>query len=93
MKIFVQAIIASLIIHLLYYGGMTLIGYIQTKNYAPDIAGAWNNVQVLQTEVAIGHTYSPFLIFVTFIGVTVLCAIMMYVYKRIRHKRKSLREH
>jgi hypothetical protein len=47
MKLFFQAIGAAVAIHFLYFAGGMVVGYIKTKNYQPDVAGAWNQVETL----------------------------------------------
>jgi hypothetical protein len=83
MKVIFQAIIGSVVIHIIYLVGMMLVSYIKTRNYKPDIANAWDKVETLQSEVVFGKVGSPFLYLFTFIGVTVICGIIMFSYKRL----------
>lgn len=83
MKIILQAFISSIIIHIIYIVGMMLVGYIKTRNYKPDIASAWDKVETLQSEVVFGKVNSPFLYLFTFIGVTVMCGIIIFSYKTL----------
>jgi hypothetical protein len=82
MKTILQAFIASLIVHIIYISGMMLVGFIKTKNYQPDIAGAWGNIEMLQNEVAIGYTYSPVFYLFSILGLTVVCGIVLFLYRR-----------
>ncbi|WP_395537098.1 hypothetical protein [Klebsiella pneumoniae] len=51
MKLVLQVLIGSIAIPIVYFVGMMLVGYIKTRNYKPDIANAWDNVDTLQSEV------------------------------------------
>ncbi|MCM3412695.1 hypothetical protein M3676_22305 [Metabacillus litoralis] len=62
---------------------MMLVGYIKTRNYKPDISSAWDKVETLQSEVDFGKANSPFLYLFTFIGVTVICGIIIFSYKKM----------
>ena len=84
MKLFIQAAIGSIAIHAIYFLGMLLIGYIQTMNYTPDIESSWKSVDPLQNEVAFGMTGSPFFFMFTFIGVAMVCGIVIVFYRRLR---------
>lgn len=78
MKTVLQAFICSIIIHLIYLTSTLIIGYIKTKNYTPDISSAYENVEMLQNEVAFGQGVSPFFIGISFIGFTLLCYLILY---------------
>lgn len=84
MKLFMQAAASSIAIHVIYFLGMFLVGYIKTMNYTPDLEGSWKSVDTLQNEVAFGMTGSPFFLIFTFIGVTVICAILIVFYRNLR---------
>ncbi|RSD29077.1 hypothetical protein [Mesobacillus subterraneus] len=58
MRIIKPALAISVIIHLLYFIGILLYGYIQTKLYQPELNG-WENLHFLQSEVAFGMTNAP----------------------------------
>lgn len=77
MLLFLQAFIGSVVIHVVYFFGMMLFGYIKTRNYKPDFASAWDNVETLQSEVSFSKVNSPFLYRFTFVGVAVLCGIII----------------
>jgi hypothetical protein len=83
MKVTLQALIGSVVIHIIYFVGMMFVSYIKTRNYKPDIANAWDHVETLQSEVVFGKVGSPFLYLITFIGVTVICGIIMFTYKKL----------
>lgn len=82
-KTVLQAFISSVVIHLVYIVGQILVGYIKTRNYKPDIASAWDKGETLQNEVVFGKVNSPFLYLLTFIGVTVICGIIIFLYKKL----------
>jgi hypothetical protein len=83
MKVLFQAVIGSIVIHIIYIVGMMLVSYIKTRNYKPDIASAWDKVETFQSEVVFGKVNSPFLYLFTFIGVTMICGIIMFSYKKL----------
>ncbi|RRN66711.1 hypothetical protein EI200_25380 [Peribacillus simplex] len=83
MNLVFQAFIGSIAIHIIYLVGMMLVGYIKTRNYKPDIASAWDKVETLQNEVVFGKVNSPFLYLFTFVGVTVICGIVIFSYKKL----------
>lgn len=82
MKLTIQAIIASLILHIIYAITMIGIGYIQTINYKPDFSN--ENVVMLQNEVAFGFVYSPSVLIVTFLGAAVICGLIISFYQKMK---------
>jgi len=84
-KTVLQAFIGSIVIHIVYIVGMVLVSYIKTRNYKPDIESSWDKVEALQNEVAFGKVNSPSLYLLTFIGVTLVCGIIILVYKKLLH--------
>ena len=84
-KTVIQAFISSVVIHLVYIVGQMLVGYIKTRNYKPDVAYAWDKRETLQNEVVFGKVNSPYLYLLTFIGVTVICGIVIFLYKKLLH--------
>ncbi|MGE7771402.1 hypothetical protein ACQKMK_12780 [Viridibacillus arvi] len=78
-----QAFIGSIVIHVVCFGGMMLVGYIKTRNYKLDISSAWDNVETLQSEVVFSKVNSPFLYLFTFVGVAVICGIIIFLYKKL----------
>ncbi|QFF97853.1 hypothetical protein PB01_02950 [Psychrobacillus glaciei] len=82
MKIILQAIIGSLLIHLIYIVYTFLGGYLKTKYYTPDITSTWDNVYVLQNEVAFGMVSSPFFYVFSFLKVAIICAILIFTYEK-----------
>ncbi|MEH7376068.1 hypothetical protein [Neobacillus drentensis] len=83
MRIVLQAFICSVIIHVTYFSSIFLVGYIKTCLYKPDIASEWDKIDTLQNEVAFGMVISPVLSLLTFIGVAVICGIIILLYKRL----------
>lgn len=83
MKLFLQATSVSLIIHLLYLAAVLLVGYIKTKNYQPNVTGAWDQADTLQTQVAFGYTGSPFLFLFTFLAVALITGKILFSFKKI----------
>jgi hypothetical protein len=83
MKVIFQALIGSVVIHIIYFVSMMFVSYIKTRNYKPDLVNTWDNVETLQSEVVFGKVGSPFLYLITFVGVTVICGIIMILYKKL----------
>jgi hypothetical protein len=83
MKVILQGLIGSVVIHIIYFVSIMFVSYIKTINYKPDLANGWDNVETLQSEVVFGRVGSPFLYLITFVGVTVICGIFMFSYKKL----------
>jgi hypothetical protein len=81
-KLYLHAIGVSFIIHLLYLAGGMLVGFVKTKNYEPDVEGAWDQVDMLQTQVAFGYTGSPFMLLFTFLAIALISGIIISSYKK-----------
>ncbi|MFA9560153.1 hypothetical protein ACERII_22820 [Evansella sp. AB-rgal1] len=81
MKLVFQAIICSIIIHVVYISSIIFVGYIKTRNYVPDIASSYESVEYLQNEVTFGVVFSPFFFLFTFVGVAAICGCILYFYK------------
>jgi quinol-cytochrome oxidoreductase complex cytochrome b subunit len=86
-KIVIQALILSFLVHIVYFLGMFLVGYFQTISYKPDIKNAWQSVDYLQNEVAFGVSISPLSYLLSFLGVTFVCGIIIFLYKKLFNKR------
>ncbi|NKE07777.1 hypothetical protein [Mesobacillus selenatarsenatis] len=84
MKLFFQAAIGSISIHVIYFVSILVIGYIKTVNYTPEIEGSWNRVDSLQNEVAFGMTSSPFFFLFTFIGMTFFCVMIIVLFRKVK---------
>lgn len=87
MNIAKRALLISTALHLLYLVATFGIGFIRTLNYEPDIIAEADNVTSLQSEVAIGATWTPFVYVFTWIGLTLVLAIGMLTVQRIRQTR------
>ncbi|PUB08195.1 menaquinol-cytochrome c reductase cytochrome b subunit [Paenisporosarcina sp. OV554] len=74
---------SSIAVHVVYIVGMVLVGYIKTKNYKPDIASAWDEVETLRKEVVFVKVNSPFLYLFSFLGVAVICGIIIFSYRNL----------
>ena len=66
-----------------------LIGYIKTRLYKPDVTNAFDNVQYLQNEVAFGGIMkvSPWFLFISYLGVAIICGIVIILYKKFVSKK------
>ncbi|OGX79069.1 hypothetical protein A6395_08705 [Exiguobacterium sp. SH31] len=81
------ALLLSAALHLVYAVATFGIGFIRTLNYEPDIIAETDNVTMLQNEVAIGTTGSPFIYVFTWIGLALILAIGLLTVQRIRQTR------
>ncbi|WP_010095132.1 hypothetical protein [Ornithinibacillus scapharcae] len=82
MKTVLQASICSIVIHLIYTLTILIIDYIKTKNFTPDISNAYENLEMLQSEVAFGQIVSPVFSIITFIAITLVCWKIILTVKR-----------
>ncbi len=83
MKLVLQAFRFSIAIHIVYFVGMMLVGYIQTRNYKADFTSNWDNLATLQSEVTFSKANSPFLYLITFVGVAVIYLLYKKTFKLI----------
>ena len=86
MKVVLQAIFGSIIIHIFYIVCITLVGYFKTKAYKPDITVEWDKVEMLQNEVVFGKVISPNFGLLSFGGVALICGIIIFLYKKGSNK-------
>ncbi|WP_216829567.1 hypothetical protein [Alkalihalobacterium elongatum] len=87
MKLFIQSILISIIVHALYIIGHVVYGIYLTNSYVPKIVNSYENVAYLQNEVAFGYVINPFLMVGSFIIVTIVAAIALQIIKRLRDDR------
>lgn len=87
MRLILKAFISSIVIHLIYIVYTIMDGYIKTKNYNPDMPSGWDNVEVLQNEVAFGMVISPFFILFSLLKVSIICAIIIISYEKLFKKK------
>ena len=78
-----QSVIFSIIIHVIYFGGSLIHGWIVTRNYVPDIKNAYENVIVLQNEVSFGYIISPVFLVISFIVVAMIGAVAIQLFKKV----------
>jgi lipoprotein signal peptidase len=57
-KMILQAVLFSIIIHVLIIGFPIAKGYLITRSHSPSIANHYENVYMLQNEVAFGIAYN-----------------------------------
>ncbi|MFU8690958.1 hypothetical protein ACNA6I_14095 [Rossellomorea sp. FS2] len=77
MKLFLQSIAFSIAIHILYFLGTLVAGFINTRNYTPNFETAGS----LTSDVAFGTTASPLLLPVTFICFAVIGGALITLFK------------
>ena len=83
MKLIVQSLVISFVIHCFYILGALVVGYLKTRNYRPDIEGEWKTVEILQQKTAFGAAVSPLVLVISFIGTALICGIILFVYRKI----------
>lgn len=83
MSINISAMIGSVIVHLLNLIITMTIGIIRTKRYVPDIDRAWEKVIELPSEVEFGRTVSTAAYAVSFTSVTLICGLILIVWKNV----------
>lgn len=74
-KTILQGVFFSILAHVLVFGFQVMRGYLLTKDYVPSISESYDNVHMLQNEVAFGVVYNTngLLLFVfTFVVVVFL---------------------
>ncbi|MFV8829961.1 hypothetical protein [Alkalihalobacterium sp. APHAB7] len=84
MKLLVQSIMISLVIHAFYFISQIAYGVMITKSYVPDIVDSYESVTYLQNEVSFGYIISPMLLICSFIAVACLAALAILLIKRLR---------
>ncbi|KUP05416.1 membrane protein [Bacillus coahuilensis m2-6] len=82
MKTIIQSLGISFVIHLIYLVGTVGVGYIKTRNYKPDIENKWGNIETLQNEVSLGMVGSPLFFLFTFLGVALICGLIIISYRK-----------
>lgn len=88
MKLLVQSIIISLVIHAFYFIGQIAYGVMITKSYVPDIVDSYESVTYLQNEVSFGYIKSPILLIGSLIAVTIITALVIQLIKKLRGSRE-----
>lgn len=86
MKILFQAVLGSLIIHVIYFLSTILIGFIKTVNYKPDLVANWEHVAVLQNEVAFGMVFSPVMFLFTFVFIAGIVGVILILTKFVKRE-------
>ncbi len=77
-KTIIQAILFSITIHICIIGYQLIKGYLLTKSYIPSVTYNYENIYVLQNEVAFGVTYNAggILLLLVSLFVAVSCFIV-----------------
>ncbi|WP_449623113.1 hypothetical protein [Robertmurraya sp. Marseille-Q9965] len=86
MKTIIHSLIVSVLFHIIFFGGMLVVGYVKTRNYEPDLANRWERVEILQNEVAFGTVGSPLIFIFTFIGITLISFLILFFYQKLLAK-------
>ena len=87
MKRLTHAALISAALHLVYFIATFGIGFLRTFTYEPDIIAEADNVVVLQDEMVIGTTGTPFLYVFTWMGLTVMLALGLLTRQRLSETR------
>jgi len=90
MKVLLQAVIGSIAIHIIFLVGMMVVGYIETRNYKPNIADTWDDtVVILQDEVVFGEIISPDFGLLSIMGVAFILGFIRLLYKEMTNKNNG----
>ncbi|ALA68925.1 membrane protein [Geobacillus stearothermophilus 10] len=84
MRTVILALLISLTAHIVYFAATIGIGYWKTRLYKPNAANAWGRIDMLQNEVVFGQAGSSVVYLFSFVGVAVISALVLYVYKMAR---------
>lgn len=84
MKLFIQSVIFSIVVHVIYLGGSLLYGWYVTSSYVPSIANDYDEVTYLQHEVAFGFVIHPIYYFISFVLTVFIGVILIYCMKKFR---------
>lgn len=82
MKILPRALLYALVIHIVYLLSMMFYGLMKTIMYTPDIDHAWNGTNSFQGGVTFGFILSPVYYVLSYLVVTVLLGVVLWVYQR-----------
>ncbi|MCM3602595.1 hypothetical protein M3175_17825 [Robertmurraya korlensis] len=85
MKTILQAVIASIILHIIYIFCTIGIGYLKTMFYKPSRQG---EVYLLQNEVAYGMVISPYFYLISLLVVSIICAGIIALYNKIKRRKE-----
>ncbi len=66
---------------------MWFYGFIKTKVYQPSISQEWYDVAQLQGEVAFGVVLSPWVYVASFLGVSLLCGLILWGFNKRSNER------
>lgn len=75
-------IIGSVTLHIIYFLSLMIIGYFKTVNVRPSS----ENAIALENDVAFGTTIAPTFYLITFVGVAVLCGVILFLYQRFNNQ-------
>lgn len=89
MKLLLQSLLISIIVHFIYFAGSIISGIILTRRHVQDISVAYENVQYLQNEVVFGYAISPYFFIGTFLLVAAIAAIVITLLKKLSWKGTS----
>ncbi len=88
MRIMLQSLVGSIVIHIVFFITTIGIGFLKTKAYEPEILGDVDDVTLLENEVAFGVAVSPVSYIVSFVGIALICGMLILGYE----KYKGLKE-
>lgn len=86
-KSIVQSLLAGVIIAVVYYMVQVVRGMYLTKEYVPDLINAYESVDYLQQQTAIGTISSPVWSVLEASGLILLGAAVFYIGKTLWRKR------
>ena len=74
--------IVSIIMHLVYFLITLSWAYLKTQFFETDFPNEYDNVDILQNEIAFGFIGSPFNVMISIIGTTTIIALIYVLTKR-----------
>lgn len=83
MRIVMQALGGSVLLHIIYIGSGMVIGWIDTKRNALQFSPG---DIVLQSEVTFGFVGNPVYLLISYVGVAVILAIVLTFWKKVKRK-------
>ncbi|QTD41855.1 hypothetical protein [Sporosarcina sp. Te-1] len=87
MRIIFESIVVALAIHAIYFIGIMLFGWLQTKQYTPHMESSWNHVEGIENQVAFGTTATPTFFLFSFLGVALLFGLFRFAHNRTKRSR------
>ncbi len=89
MKILMQSLIFSSVVHIIYIGGIVGYSRLLTRSYIPDSSRSYENVTYLQNEIVFGYAGRPIYIVFSIIISTLIGTVFIQLFREFSGKRRS----